>query len=93
MNNNNNKRDVYISLDGAKLCQKPSVDVVVYGYSFECRLEFFFGYLWTRGIFNWRIKKIGNDVVKTMHHCNCSVRAFVTKGLPAQKNCYRTIKN
>lgn len=82
-------RDVYISMDGAKICHQQTVDVIVYGYSSDGTLESFLLDTYEPEEYSTEeFRKIGNDVIKTMRLYNCRVRAFVTDGLPAQRAAF-----
>ena len=71
-------RNVYLSLNGSKLCHRKNIDVIVYGYSTIWILESFL--LKTTDAKDYSTKTfvdIGIDAIKEMKNYNCRVRAFI----------------
>lgn len=82
-------RDVYLSIDGTKLCHKSTIDVVVYGYSTEGTLQsFLLDSYEPKDSSTESYFQIAMYSIETLMSNQCRVRAFVTDGLPSQKAAF-----
>ena len=82
-------RDVYLTIDGTKLCHKSTIDVVVYAFSTNGKLESFL--LDTYEPKNQETQtyiNIGTNSIATLQKYNCRTRAFITDGQPSQRAAY-----
>ena len=85
--------DVFLSIDGAKICNTSSIDISIIGYTSFGKFEIF-----TYDTFEInehsteKFKEIGLRVLDELHKKKITVRGIVANGFSAQRAAFETLK-